>query len=107
MILLSKFNVKNHYKKFTVILQKFYGNMLFDFTFIFYNKNRKNEIEGEEMIKNGWYHCYYCRRKLFPVEPDTKIYNLHHKCKFCKQINIININIEPRAYEPGADTKLI
>ena len=36
------------------------------------------------MIKNGWYCCPYCGKKLFPVEPDTTAHNLPHKCRACK-----------------------
>ena len=37
------------------------------------------------MIKNGWYCCPYCGKKLFPVEPDTTAHNLPQRCKACKR----------------------
>lgn len=33
------------------------------------------------MIKNGWYYCDYCGKKLFPVLTDTKVIKLPLKCK--------------------------
>ena len=43
------------------------------------------------MVKNGWFCCPYCGRKLFPIKPDTKIQNLELKCKTCKHIIQVNI----------------
>ncbi len=41
------------------------------------------------MIKNGWYCCPNCGRKLFPVDSETIIRNLRYMCKHCKaKINI-------------------
>lgn len=39
-----------------------------------------------------WYKCPECGKKLFPLNKDTKIYNLDFKCKGCKKI--ININVK-------------
>ncbi|WNX85772.1 hypothetical protein RWV98_05755 [Agathobaculum sp. NTUH-O15-33] len=52
------------------------------------------------MIKNGWYCCPQCGRKLFPVSDKTLIKDLLFQCKHCKAK--VNIEIEPRAYELGA-----
>lgn len=52
------------------------------------------------MIKNGWYCCPKCGRKLFPMNSRTVIHNLEYQCKHCKEK--FNIDIEPRALEPGA-----
>ena len=52
------------------------------------------------MIKNGWYCCPKCGCKLFPVSDKTLIRNLEYQCKHCKEK--FNIEIEPRALEPGA-----
>ena len=30
-------------------------------------------IKGNPYVKNGWLRCPACKRKLFPVRPDTKI----------------------------------
>lgn len=54
------------------------------------------------MIKNGWYCCPLCRKKLFPVGTETIIHKLPYKCKACR--GQIEVNIpEPRASEPRAD----
>lgn len=51
------------------------------------------------MIKNGWYCCPYCGRKLFPVCAGTVIHDLPpYQCKHCKAK--VKIEIEPRASEP-------
>lgn len=55
------------------------------------------------MIKNGWYCCPYCSKKLFPVEPDTTAHNLPHKCRACRHELKVNIPPEPSAIEPRAD----
>ena len=44
------------------------------------------------MVKKGWLCCECCKRKLFPVEENTVIKNLHFMCKHCKQINKINMD---------------
>ena len=54
------------------------------------------------MIKNGWYCCPLCRKKLFPVGAETVIRKLPYKCKACRSEIEINIP-EPRAIEPRAD----
>lgn len=55
------------------------------------------------MIKNGWYCCPYCGKKLFPVEPDTTAHNLPHKCRACKHELKVNIPPVPSAKVPSAD----
>ncbi len=57
----------------------------------------KNQIEDSH-VRNGWYRCPRCERKLFPVGPDTAVRNLLYQCKHCK--HKFNIDIEPRAWEP-------
>lgn len=52
------------------------------------------------MMKNGWYCCPKCGRKLFPVGKTTYIRDLAYKCKHCKEN--FTVQIEPRAFEPGA-----
>lgn len=42
-------------------------------------------------IENGWYVCPHCKKKLFPVERDTKVQNLPYKCKACKHEFKVNI----------------
>lgn len=65
------------------------------------NRSRIMESRSRKsMIKNGWYCCPKCGRKLFPVGTSTLIRNLFYQCKHCKEK--FHINIEPRAYEPGA-----
>ena len=55
------------------------------------------------MIKNGWYCCPYCGKKLFPVEPDTTAHNLPQRCKACKRQLYVNIPPVPSAKVPSAD----
>ena len=55
------------------------------------------------MIKNGWYCCPYCGKKLFPVEPDTTAHNLPQKCRACRHELKVNIPPEPSAIESSAD----
>lgn len=43
------------------------------------------------MIKDGWYICPYCGKKLFPVEKDTQAKNLPQMCKACKHKFKVNI----------------
>lgn len=43
------------------------------------------------MIKNGWYCCPHCKKKLFPIESDTIVQNLNYKCKACKHDLKVNI----------------
>ncbi len=50
------------------------------------------------MIRDSWYCCPKCRRKLFPVGESTLVKNLFYQCKHCKEK--FNVNIEPRAWEP-------
>ena len=54
------------------------------------------------MIKNGWYCCPYCGKKLFPVEPDTTAHNLPQRCKACKRQLYVNIPPVPSAKVPSA-----
>lgn len=44
------------------------------------------EIHGRQ-----WYCCPFCGKALFPVAPDTKIRNLHFRCKACKHDLQVNI----------------
>lgn len=56
------------------------------------------------MIKNGWYCCPHCNKKLFTVGIETKIFKLPYKCKACKfEFEISIPDQEPRAIEPRAD----
>ena len=43
------------------------------------------------MVKNGWVYCPRCKRKLFPVQPETVIKNLTYICKHCKHQFQVNI----------------
>lgn len=43
------------------------------------------------MVKNGWFCCPYCGRKLFPVDNETQIHKLRFKCKHCKREFEVNI----------------
>ncbi len=54
------------------------------------------------MIRDGWYCCPDCRKKLFPVGAETVVRKLRLKCKACTHIIEVNIP-EPRATEPRAD----
>lgn len=55
-------------------------------------------IKGNPYVKNGWLRCPACKRKLFPVRPDTKIRCLLWVCRQCHEQ--FEINLEPRACEP-------
>lgn len=43
------------------------------------------------MIKDGWYCCPFCGKRLFPVKPDTVIQNFEYRCKACKHNIQVNI----------------
>ena len=49
------------------------------------------------MIKDGWYCCPYCHKKLFKVKRNAMIKGVIYKCKSCREI--ININIEPMSLQ--------
>lgn len=47
---------------------------------------------SKEVYNNSrWYRCPVCEKKLLLIASDTKISNLHYKCKQCHEI--ININV--------------
>lgn len=48
-------------------------------------------MEARGMIKDGWYCCPYCGKKLFPVGPDSKAANIPYRCKACKHDFKVNI----------------
>lgn len=52
------------------------------------------------MIKNGWYYCQHCGRKLFPVSSRTVVRHLELQCRRCKAKQNIEIEPEPSSHEP-------
>lgn len=54
------------------------------------------------MIKNGWYCCPCCNKKLFRIRKETIVHRLPYKCKICRHDFEVNIE-EPRANELRAN----
>lgn len=54
------------------------------------------------MIKNGWYCCPCCNKKLFRIGKETIVHKLSYRCKICRCNFEVNIG-EPRANEPRAN----
>lgn len=42
------------------------------------------------MIKDGWYCCPHCGKKLFKVGTDPHAKNCYFKCKGCKKVIALN-----------------
>ena len=51
------------------------------------------EPSNRAYLQDGWLHCPYCGKKIFPVKSDTEIRNLEWVCKNkkCKKTIIINM----------------
>ena len=56
----------------------------------------------ETNVRNGWFCCPVCHKRLFPVTSETRVRRLPYKCKACRTKIEVNIE-EPRAIEPRAD----
>ncbi len=41
--------------------------------------------------KENWYHCPYCGKAIFPIQPDTRIEHLVLRCKACRHDMEINV----------------
>lgn len=65
------------------------------------------DLQEHIMIKNNWYYCPACRKKLFPVGAQTVVQRLTLKCKGCAKLIEVNIPepgaTAPQGREPRAD----
>lgn len=53
--------------------------------------NPPEEPSNKAYIQDGWTHCPYCGKKIFPINNETTIRNLEWICKNskCKKTVII------------------
>ncbi len=51
------------------------------------------EPSNRAYLQDGWLHCPYCGKKIFPVRSDTEIRNLEWVCRNSKCKREININL--------------
>lgn len=52
------------------------------------------EPKHRAYLQDGWLHCPYCGKKIFPVKEDTIIWNLEWICKNSKCKKIVSIDID-------------
>jgi DNA-directed RNA polymerase subunit RPC12/RpoP len=48
---------------------------------------------GRDAGGKPWYICPVCKTRLFKLKPGTKIEMLEYKCRRCKNIFEVNVNI--------------